>query len=461
MKKLFTLVLILLFLPSILAINLKVEKQSANEVMIVGLDQTTSFDLKIKNLDQSSSFKFYNLLGFNMFPVGTISIAEGQTKDVKLEISPINKLNQRGAYTFSYFIRANDDSEVKKSLTFQIIELKDAFETGSAEINPDSNSINIYLLNKVNFDFKDLNVKFSSTFFNLEETFDLAPYEKKIFNIKLDQESFKKMMAGFYTLTTKIDTENQQTEIQGTIEFSEKDLLTTTKKDYGFVISTQIIKKINEGNTLTKSETIINKNIISRLFTSFSPEPDIVQRDGTTIHYTWSKTINPGESLEITVRTNWLFPLLAIALIISIVILVKRYSGSDLVLRKRVSFVRTKGGEFALKVSIFVNAKNYIERINIIDRLPLLVKIHQKFGSELPSRINEKTRRIEWNFEKLEAGETRVLSYIIYSKVGVLGKFALPSATAIYEKEGEIKETESNKAFFLSEQKADKREEGY
>lgn len=45
------------------------------------------------------------------------------------------------------------------------------------------------------------------------------------------------------------------------------------------------------------------------------------------------------------------------------------------------------------------------------------------------------------------------MSYIIFSKIGVLGRFALPSASAIYEKDGEINETESNKAFFMAEQR--------
>ena len=114
---------------------------------------------------------------------------------------------------------------------------------------------------------------------------------------------------------------------------------------------------------------------------------------------------------------------------------------------------KTKGADFGLKVSIYVKARKYVERVNIIDRLPPLVKIYEKFGVEKPSRINHKNRSLEWNFEKLEQGETRVLSYIIYSKVGVLGRFALPSTSAIYEKEGHIKEAESNKAFFVAEQR--------
>ncbi len=70
----------------------------------------------------------------------------------------------------------------------------------------------------------------------------------------------------------------------------------------------------------------------------------------------------------------------------------------------------------------------------------------------MPRKIDEKNRRIEWHFDKLQPGESRMISYIIYSKVGVLGKFALPTATAIYEKDGEVHEAVSNHAFFIAEQ---------
>ena len=151
------------------------------------------------------------------------------------------------------------------------------------------------------------------------------------------------------------------------------------------------------------------------------------------------------------VRTNWLFPLLVIALIIAIVLLTNQYTRTNIVLKKRVSFVRAKGGEFALKVSVLVNARKHVERVNVIDRLPPLVRLYERFGGETPTRVDEKNKKIEWNFERLEAGETRMISYIIYSKVGVMGKFALPRAAAVYEKEGEISEAESNIAYFVAE----------
>jgi hypothetical protein len=451
MKKIVIFLFVLLILPSILAIDLSIEKESSDEVMIADLNKPAIFDLKITNNGLSGNFDFYNLLGFDIFPK-SVQIDKGQTKDVQLEIFPIGDINYRGLYMFNYFIRGQDSSEIKEEVTFRIIDLKNAFEIGSGEFDSESNSIKIYIHNKVNFDFGEINTKFSSAFFNLEKNFSIGPNERKDFDAQLNKDDFKKLMAGFYTLNAEIIVEDKEAHVEGIIKFTEKNLVTTTKKDYGIIISTKIIEKINQGNTIVSSETLLKKNIISRLFTSFSPHPDIIERQGLTVYYTWNREIKPGESLEIIVKTNWLFPLLVIFFIVAIVVLTKQYSKTNLVLKKKVSFVKAKGGEFALKVLILVHAKKYIEKVAIIDKLPGLVKIYEKFGGERPLRIDEKNKRIEWGFEKLEEGETRVLSYIIYSKVGVLGKFALPSASAIYEMEGEINESFSNKAFFVAEQ---------
>jgi len=455
MKKILVpIILCLLIFPSVLALNLDIEKQSSNEVMIAELKNAVVFNLKITNLDASDSFQFYNSIGFEMLPTEKIFLSKGQTKDVQIKIFPIEGIKHRGFYTLRYFIQGQNPLDLEEEqLTFKIIDLKDAFEIGSGEVDPESNSIKIYVHNKVNFEFDEIKAEFNSAFFNFKRNFSLKANEKKEFSIQLNKEDFKKLMAGFYTLKAEIDVQDQKTEIEGIIKFIEKNVLTTTKKHYGFIINTQIIEKTNEGNVLVDSETVLKKNILSRLFTSFSPQPDIVERDGLTVYYTWSTKIKPGETLEIIVKTNWLLPLLVILFIIVIVVLTKQYSKTNLSLRKKVSFVKAKGGEFALKVSILVHAKKYVERVSIIDKLPMLVKIYERFGGEKPTRINEKNRRIEWTFEKLEEGETRMLSYIIYSKVGILGRFALPSATAVYEKDGKISETTSNRTFFIAEQR--------
>ena len=144
--------------------------------------------------------------------------------------------------------------------------------------------------------------------------------------------------------------------------------------------------------------------------------------------------------------------MLAILLIIAIVILTKQFSRTNLSLKKRVTFVKAKGGEFALKVSVMITARKFVERVNVIDRLPPITKLHERFGGETPRKIDVHNRRLEWYFDRLQEGESRMISYIIYSRIGVLGKFALPKTTAIYEKDGEVHEAESNQAFFIAEQ---------
>ncbi len=453
MKKLVLFAALMLFLlPNILAINILVEKVSQNEVLIADVEQPVTFDLKITNRGTPGSFEFYNLAGFSLFP-STISIGSQETKEIQLSLTPIGKISQRGYLTVPVYIRAADISEIRQDLTFKIISMKDAFEVGSGDVDPETQEIEIYIKNLEEFDFGDVSVRFASPFFTVDKTFTLSPRETERFSVQLSREDFKSLMAGFYTLKAKVTALGKEAEIEGVIRFVEKDILTTTKKDYGFLINTQVISKTNEGNVVATSETIIKKNLISRLFTSFSPTPDVVERSGFNVYYTWSREISPGETLEIEVKTNWLFPLILVVLIVAIVALVRKYTGTNLVIRKRIAFVRAKGGEFALKVSIAAQAKKHIERVNVIDRLPALVKLHENFGGEKPTRVDEKNRRLEWNFSSMGPGEIRIVSYIIYSKVGVFGKFELPTTTAIFEREGEIHEVESNKAFFVSEQR--------
>lgn len=446
------LILALLLIPSIFALNLEIKEIDSTNTIIKGLDQPATFDLSIKNRGASDNLIFYTFFSPNVFPKGTTPIASGETKMIKLEIYPPEKVRNLGYQTFEYFIRSDDDSELTRTLTINAIELEDAFEIGSGDVDLESETIKIYVHNKVNFNFKEVNAEFSSPFFAFSEKFPLGPNQKKEFIVKLNKEDFSKLMAGVYTMDAKVTVGNLKTDLEAPIRFREKNILVETKKDQGVIINTKTIIKTNEGNLVETSQTMVKKNIISRLFTTFSPEPSIVERKGFTVFYTWNQEINPGESSEIKITTNWLMPFIILILIVLVSGVTRYYSNRNLIIRKNVSMVKTKGGEFALKVSIAVKAKSYIERVNVFERFPPLMKLHDKFGVEAPAKIDEKGRKLEWRFERLQEGETRVLNYILYSKVGVVGKFALPRTTALFEREGKILERNSNQAFFMIEQ---------
>jgi hypothetical protein len=456
MKKM-VLLLFMFFLiaPFVLAMNLEVEKQSTNEVMILGLNEPAVFDLKIKSVGSPEDVMFYSFFSQDIYPNGMTHLSGGEAQEVPLKIYPPENI-KTGYYTFDYYIRNAKGAEIPQTLTVNVIEFQDAFEIGSDEFDPQSTTLKIYIHNKVSFNFENISVTFSSPFFNLHKEFTLGPNQRNDFIITLNKEDFKKLMAGYYTFRADIEVKGVETSLEGTLKFSEKDILTTNKRTYGFIINTNVIEKTNEGNLVATTETVVKKNIISRLFTHFSPEPNTIERDGFRVYYTWYSDISPGEVLKINVTTNWILPFAIIIVIVLVVILVKKTSNRNMLLKKKVSFVNAKGGEFALKVMILVEAKNFIEKISIIDRLPFLTKVHEKFGGERPSRVDEKNKRIEWNFERMQPGERRVFSYIVYSKIGVLGKFVLPPVTAVYEREGKVKESQSNQAFFMLEPRARK-----
>lgn len=450
MKKIFLLFFFITLLPNLLAIDISLEKEDSEAVMVYGIEQPAVFDFKITNHDRELELKFMNFLGFVLEPE-IITLKEDESKNIEFKVYPKENFDYLGYYIFKYSIFRGED-RIDDELVIKIINFEDAFEIGAGEIDPESNSLKVFVQNKENFNFENINIKFSSAFFDLEENFELKPNEKKSFEVNLDKEDFKKLMAGFYTLNAKITSESEETNLEGVIKFNEKDILTTEKKEYGFVINSKIIKKENQGNVVVETQTTLKKDIISRLFTSFSPQPDIIERKDSQVYYLWNQKIKPGETSEIIVKTNWLFPfLLSIGLII-IIVLIRLSTKKHLIIKKKVSFVRSKGKEFALKVTLNIHARKYAERIRLIDRLPPLVKVYEKFGVEKPIKVDNKGKRIGWAFEKLEAGETRVVSYIIYSKVGILGRFILPSAIAIFERNGKVCESNSNQSFFMAEE---------
>jgi len=175
-----------------------------------------------------------------------------------------------------------------------------------------------------------------------------------------------------------------------------------------------------------------------------------VERSGLYVNYIWQKELAPSESLKVAVTTNLIFPFLLLIGAGLIIYLYKIYVTSNLIVKKRINFVRTKGGEFALKVTLNVKARKFIEKVRIYDRLPAMSKLYEKFGTK-PDKFNHATGIMEWHLDRLTEGEERLFTYVIYSKLKVIGKFELPSANGVYEYEGKIHETQSNRSFFINE----------
>lgn len=448
-----TLLFTLVFVNLISAINLEVSSKPVQNSAITDLNEPAVFQLTIKNLEGSDNFNIYSLVGVDISP-SNFTLEKDETKTIDIKAMPQEYLaSTRDSINFEYKIKNSKGDIQEEELTMNIIELKDAFQIDAEDLNPKSEKIKITLKNRLNYKFNELKISINSNFFSYEDKFPLDAMEKKEIVIPIDVEKLKRSTAGSYLLNIRLEVSGVKTSIESMIKFLEQEGIEIIENKEGFLIKRIEISKVNVGNTVKDVEISAQKNIISYLFTTFNTVPTETKRAGLTIEYIWRKELIPNDKLEIVIRTNWFYPLIIIIFTVLLLVLIKRSVEADLILRKQVSYVKTRGGEFALKVTIKAKAKKFIERINITDKLPPLVELYERYGTISPDKIDLRNKRLEWNIESLNEREERIFSYIIYSKIGVVGKFELPKARAVYEKSGRMKETESNRSFFINQPK--------
>jgi len=273
------------------------------------------------------------------------------------------------------------------------------------------------------------------------------------FSVNVNSDKLRKTKAGVYVIKSVFKTKKGDEKINGNLYIGIKKGITSTEDKSGFLVRTDTITKVNVGNVLENTKIEITRNIFSRLFTTFNIEPTTVERDGLLVKYIWVKDgLNPTEAYVVKAETNYILPFFVIIFAVLALFGFKRFSETKIELNKSVSHVKTKNGEFALKVMLSMKAKKDVENVTLIDKVPPIVKIYKKFGMIKPDKIDIESRRVHWHIGDLNAGEERVFTYIIYSKVGIVGKFSLPEAVAVFEENSKIYEVNSNKVFFMSDQ---------
>ncbi len=444
-----------IMLPFVSAINLEIKKEVINDVVISEISEPAVFKFTIKNLGSTDNFEIYSLIGVDFSPRGTFPILSGETKEIEVSAYPDDALKNRpGLITFAYSIKGQDSGIMGDTLQIRIAEFKDVLGIGSEPVYPDSDVAGVYVENKYRYNFPEIKASFESAFIEEEEVFSLKPLEKKVINVSLDKVKLRGLNAGNYALTAVFSAGKASEEFKGEIRYAEKQGIAASERSSGIVFRERVTEKMNEGNIPVLAEVTIKKDVLSRLFTRFSSAPSFVERRGLSVYYTWSREIGPGEILSVTANTNYAYPLILIIAVIIAAYLTFVYTSSNLNVRKRVNFVKTKGGEFALKVTLDVSSRKYVENISIVERLPGIAKLYEKFGAYPPDKIDEANRKIEWHIKSLQPGEERLFSYVIYSKVGVVGRFELAPAFVSYVKDGKKFRALSNRAFFMNEPRA-------
>ncbi|MEM4182105.1 MAG: hypothetical protein QXX68_03080 [Candidatus Pacearchaeota archaeon] len=427
------------------------QKEVINNIAIHDYENPAEFLFKFTNAKEGY-YEIFTFVDVNLLPEEKFLIENG-TGEVIVKVYPTKRIkNIKGPYSFIFYVRDPDRENIEERLRINLKDITDIFEIYSDSNFPDE-KISFYVENKENISLKNVRAKFSSILFEEEKNFSIGPSEKKEFIIKINKEKMKRIPAGQYLIDAVFFAPSgEEYRKQGKLTIGEKKEIFGDYKKEGYFIKEETLIKKNLGNVVENVQFINEKNLLSYFFVSFNEKPDKIEREGLKVTYLWSKKLAPNESAEIKIRTNFLIPFISLLLILGIAYLIKKYYSESITIKKYAHHVRTKGGEFAVRIRIHVKANRSVRNVSINEKVPSILKIYKNFSELTPNIIDEKRNKLVWNLGDLQAGEERVFSYIVYSKVGVYGKVIFPESVGIYERGTKILETISNKVFFLSEQ---------
>lgn len=448
---------LLLLLTTLLLINgafaLEMSADFDSDIMVRGVDNSVGMTLSVSNASRGI-YNLYTLSDLMVLPSSNFEVALDGDFRHDFVFRTRSSMEIDGKYAFTYTLNHRGVEKFDEKGIIDFVDLSDVLFIGSDSIDVSSGEVVFYIKNLEEISLYNLSADFSSNLFDVKDEFSIGPGEQIEIRVPVDAEELKTVPAGVYIVTATFDTSVGDVIIDGNLYLGEKKGITSTEDSSGLIVRTHTITKVNAGNVMEDVSIVMTKNIFSRLFTGFNVNPVSVDRDGFDVIYTFEdERLGPAEAFIVKSKTNYAIPFFVVLVGVLVIYAVKKYMDTKVEVRKSVVPMRTKNGEFALRVELSVKARYDVDNLKLSDRIPVMVKLYKKFGATQPDGIDSKVRRLYWNVGELKAGEERAFSYVVYSKVGIVGKFILPEAHVSFDL-GEKKLTDvSNKVFFMADQK--------
>jgi len=436
---------ILLLIPFASA-DVKLTEKAIDNVIIKELSNPATFDITIaNNNDYSDIFIIDTLFDMNMTPQENVLVNKNTEKTVTREIYPSADMreNENGIRAFDYYANGDKSNVVKSILTFDFVSLNDIITIDApATVSKDDSEVQI-TINLTKDTSLDAQLVLVSELLSYKEDVTLTK-EGLVLTVPLKDEKPK---AGTYEVKATFDFDGY--EISKSKDITLESVISTKDESSqsGYFLNKKLIlSRENTGNSVTDVTITVNKSIIAGLFTSFNLQPANTRKIGGRVFYDFTKELNPGETFTVNAKTSYYIPIAIIILLIISGWIFAVVITPQVKVEKKAVRVRTKSGAFATKIVLHIKnkGKNEVTGLKIIDRLPVFTElVPEKFGTISPTEIRKST--LVWNVDRLLPQEDIMLSYIVYSKLTIIGKLDLPLAFATYQDtKGNLKESKSN-----------------
>ena len=368
-----------------------------------------------------------------------------------LILSPIIfKESKTHPVEISIISNKDDSVRIEKLMNVKILDLKEVVDLRvefPETFKSKDSQAKIIINNNGDYGVNGLSVNIDSRFFSGKKEFSLDPGE----NVELVDLNFEDEieLGNYLTTITVYAFDNVIFENEQDVElkyFSDENQIISPES--GFLIKKLKISKINDGDTLVKETFNFNVGVFDKFFTSSNIEPSSIIKEGNQYIYSWDLEIQPNETLNLEITTNFRLLAIGILIVLGLVILLYAYLRRDLSLEKKVINVKhMEDGESIVNVVMTLKNKSFKEIKNI--KLFDIIKGHSaepKFAVMKPS-VNKETdgiKKLVWTIPKVEGRGEIVIAYSVKMKLRYVESLSLPRAFAKYHSKGRALTLASN-----------------
>ena len=297
-------------------------------------------------------------------------------------------------------------------------------------------SIKITLSNQNIINYSNITIKVDSGLFHDELHYPLGPNDDKTVEIIKSFDAMTPPKKDSIVVGVFNDGKALIIPLEKEFEITEY----STRED---ILAEESFLKIRKGVKLSSNNPSFEGTVkievgsMKGLFTSSYPKAESVKEYGKQF-LVWHVRLGKGKTASVYTIENYR-PIVVIAALIIICIVLYFLFRSPIVVSKGISNVAMTDGGIS-DAKIFVRVKNrsssQINGIEVIDNAPHIAHVEKEpssIGSMQPHAVLKHPKKgvlIKWNIDSIEAGDERVLSYKMQSRLAILGELNLPAATA-------------------------------
>lgn len=430
-----------------------IESEPINRVAPLELKIPADFKFKIRNNNVfEDNIELFTLLDIDFYPKGPWHFEGLSEKEFILNVDP--KDNKVGLREISYFVKSSRLGNIEKKILIEVKPMSEILSINMPEdFTKDFTRLPVRIKNNEKTYFGDVKLKIVSEFLEKEEEIFIDREGGAEISLDLDQKTLKGLELKPYSFefifTFKTGEEWRQTltsELKETVDLEINEI--RTNNIWGQKIN---LEKTNNADFNQMIVTRHNMFGLTKLLTSFSKKPTYTKLEGLTNVAVWEETLEPSQKFELEIKNYYLILIYILIIIIAAILIPYIITKKRILIKKKVKKIKARGSDFVIRVTLRIKNKGKeAKNLTVVDFLPHLAKLHEDFQGMKPSKITHNS--ITWKIPKLGKKEEIFLSYIIYSKVEVMGKFIIPKASLSFKDKNKKTVIEkSNESFIYSE----------